>query len=246
MADTGNTLPRMGVILLDTRFKRPAGDIGNAETFGGRVLFETVQAASIDRVLRGDPRDPALGVAFRAARDRLVARGAGMITTSCGLLVFQQHQLETGCPVPVTTSSLFQVPLRIAQHGKVGIVGLLDGSITQDHLAAAGIPVDTPVGALADDAHLLDVLRADDPDRAIDPALAEADLIAAGRRLTARHPDLRAIVLECTNLPPYGPALARALGLPVYGFLDWLGAVDQGLARPDGRLPDARTTEIAQ
>jgi len=29
-------------------------------------------------------------------------------------------------------------------------------------------------------------------------------------------------VLECTNLPPYKPALQRALGLPVHDVLDLL------------------------
>ncbi|MCB1396297.1 MAG: aspartate/glutamate racemase family protein [Rhodobacter sp.] len=233
-------------MLLDTAFPRPPGDIGNPETFAGGALFETVHAATIGRVLTGDPRDPDLAARFLSARDRLVARGAGIITTSCGLLVFHQERLARDCPVPFTASSLFQVPLRQAQHGQVGILGLLGGSITPAHLAAAGIGGAVPVGALADDAHLLAVLRANSPEVAIDPARATQDVIAAGQMLRARAPGLDAIVLECTNLPPYQQALSEALDLPVYGFLDWLQALNDGRARPDGGLTAQSVTGIAR
>ncbi len=244
MSEPVQTLPPVGVLLLDTRFARPPGDIGNASTFGGRVLYETVGGASITRILQGDPEDPALAEGFRAARDRLVARGAEIITTSCGLLVFQQARLSQGCPVPFTASSLFQIRLRQRQHGKVAVMGLLQGSITPAHLAAAGVAPDLPVGALPGDAHLLNVLRANDPDRPIDAARAGVELIAAARALLDRAPDTGALVLECTNLPPYQAALAEALDLPVYGFYDWLVAIHQGQAWPDGRLPPACPTEI--
>ena len=44
-------------------------------------------------------------------------------------------------------------------------------------------------------------------------------MLAAGEGLKARVPGLGAVLLECTNMPPYRPALARALGLPVYDIL---------------------------
>jgi hypothetical protein len=50
----------------------------------------------------------------------------------------------------------------------------------------------------------------------MDVALAEQDILEAGRRLVSRHPEIGAIVLECTNMPPYAAALRGALGLPVY------------------------------
>ncbi|WP_370208811.1 aspartate/glutamate racemase family protein [Pararhodobacter marinus] len=244
MSEPVQPLPLVGVLLLDTRFARPPGDIGNARSFGGRVLYETVGGAGIDRVLRGDPQDPALADSFAAARDRLVARGARLVTTSCGLLVFHQERLARDCPGPFTASALWQIRLGQRQHGMVAVMGLLDGSITAAHLRAAGAEADLPVGALPADAHLLDVLRANDPGRRIDPARAEADLIAAARTLLDRAPETRALVLECTNLPPYQQALSEALDLPVYGYYDWLVAIHQGLALPDGRLPAASSTEI--
>lgn len=237
MTQHAGLLPQVGVILLDTAFVRPPGDIGNAGTFGGRALLERVPAATIGRVLAGAADDPDLLAAFRAARDRLVARGAGMVTTSCGLLVFHQRPLQQDCPVPFTASALMQIALRQRQHGAVGVIALAPGSVTPAHLAAAGADPATPVGALAEDGHLISVLRANRPDLPIDAARATAELVEAGRALLARHPGLRALVLECTNLPPYQEGLRAATGLPVHGFLDWLSAIHAGLAGTDGTLP---------
>lgn len=218
-------LPVVGVIMLRTAFPRPPGDIGNPETFGGRVLHEIVEAATVERVMGGDARDPDLARDFVAARDRLVARGAGMVTTSCGVLVFHQDRLDRDSPVPVAASALFQLPRRIAELGRVGVMAMDGRSLTPAHLTASGAPADTPVVGLEQGDELYRVLRADSADVPLDPARAEADVVAAGRRLVAAHPRLRAVVLECTNLPPYAAALSRALALPVFDILTWLEEV---------------------
>jgi hypothetical protein len=56
----------------------------------------------------------------------------------------------------------------------------------------------------------------------LDRDAVEREAIATGIGLRARHPEVDAIVLECTNLPPYKAALQRALKLPVYDVLDLL------------------------
>ncbi|MDK3018769.1 aspartate/glutamate racemase family protein [Pseudodonghicola flavimaris] len=232
-------LPRIGVIMLDTAFPRPPGDIGAPESFAescaGGVIYDRVPAATIARVAAGDPRDPSLISGFIAARDRLVAAGAELITTSCGLLVFHQARLAAGCPVPVTASALLQLRLRLAElGGPVGVIGLQAAGISADHLRAAGAPPDLPLAGFAGDSHLLSVLRRNRADVAADPARAGAELLALGRGLRDRVPDLRGIVLECTNLPPYKAALVAALDIPVFDFMDWLRDVAAGRAAPDG------------
>jgi Asp/Glu/hydantoin racemase len=61
----------------------------------------------------------------------------------------------------------------------------------------------------------------------MDVARAEEDVLAAGLELMARHPDVGAVVLECTNMPPYAHALRAALGVPVfdiYSLITWFHA----------------------
>ena len=47
----------------------------------------------------------------------------------------------------------------------------------------------------------------------------EREAVAAARHLLATHDGIDAIVLECTNLPPFAAAIRAATGLPVYDAL---------------------------
>jgi Asp/Glu/hydantoin racemase len=71
------------------------------------------------------------------------------------------------------------------------------------------------------------LIRADQQDMDID--LATQDILEAGRELVTRHPDVGAIVLECTNMPPYAAALREALGLPVYDIYSMINWFHAGL-----------------
>ncbi|KAB7545530.1 aspartate/glutamate racemase family protein, partial [Verminephrobacter sp. Larva24] len=63
----------------------------------------------------------------------------------------------------------------------------------------------------------------------LDIALAEQDIIDAGRALVSGAPEVGAIVLECTNMPPYAAALRRQLGLPVYDIYSMVNWFHAGL-----------------
>ena len=40
---------RLGVIMLQTRFPRPLGDIGNPDTFRGTAIYERVEGAGVNQ-----------------------------------------------------------------------------------------------------------------------------------------------------------------------------------------------------
>jgi len=63
----------------------------------------------------------------------------------------------------------------------------------------------------------------------MDVAAAERDVVDAGKALVARHPDVGAIVLECTNMPPYAGALQAETGLPVYDIYSMISWFHAGL-----------------
>jgi Asp/Glu/hydantoin racemase len=63
----------------------------------------------------------------------------------------------------------------------------------------------------------------------MDVDLAERDVVEAGLRLVAENPGIGAIVLECTNMPPYAAALQAATGLPVYDIYSLVSWFHAGL-----------------
>ncbi|KNZ32423.1 MAG: hypothetical protein AD742_11725 [Methylibium sp. NZG] len=215
----GAAVPKLGILMLDTRFPRIVGDIGNAATFDHGVLYATVHGASPQRVVR--ERDASLLQPFIDAGRSLVRDGATAVTTSCGFLVLFQRELQAALPVPVWTSSLLLLPElqdALPAGRRVGVVTADAASLAADHLRCAGASADTPIEGLAPGCTLQRTLLNDEPQLDVDAARHAT--VEAAQRLVARHPEVAAIVLECTNLPPYADAVRTATGRPVHGITD--------------------------
>lgn len=221
----------LGILMLETRFPRIPGDIGNSTTFSFPVRKIVVQGASPKRVvIEGDP---ALLEPFIAAGRQLVADGATLITTSCGFLALFHRELAAALPVPVLTSSLLQVApvaATLRPDQKVGILTANAASLSPRHLAAVGAGA-TPVviRGLEETAEFAQVFLYNK--ETLDVAATRAEVIAATQRLLADHPEIGALVLECTNLPPYADDLRRLTGLPVFDvttLVNWAWAAQNG------------------
>ena len=104
---------------------------------------------------------------------------------------------------------------------RVGVITVSKQSLTPAHLDAVGVARDIPcVGTEGGREFFRVLIRADQQDMDID--LATQDILDAGRALVAQHPDIGAIVLECTNMPPYRRAVEDATGRPVHDLESWL------------------------
>src|SRR5215475_7829577 len=137
---------RVGILMLETRFPRIPGDMGNAATWPFPVLYKVVPGASPRRVVC-DRADGLLD-AFLSAAEELARLGADGITTTCGFLSLYQREIAAHVGVPVATSSLMQIPFieRVLPPGKrVGVLTISAGSLTEEHLIAAGADPATPV-----------------------------------------------------------------------------------------------------
>ncbi|MCI5095881.1 MAG: aspartate/glutamate racemase family protein [Rhodobacteraceae bacterium] len=216
----------VGILMLETRFPRIPGDMGNALTWPFPVHYRVVRGASPDKVVRGNPKE-LLDVFIEAGKD-LVATGADGITTNCGFLALVQDELRAALGVPVATSSLMQVPLVQAMlpPGKKAVVLTISkATLTEAHLRAANVPAGTPVyGTDAGRVFTRDILG----DAAeIDFAACRQDMLDAADQILANEPDAGAIVLECTNMVPYAADVRKRTGLPVYSiesFVTWFQA----------------------
>ena len=155
---------------------------------------------------------------FIDAGKALVAQGVKAVTTSCGFLALFHRQLVDALPVPVFTSSLLQVHLAqsvIRSDQKIGIITAHRVSLTDAHLAGVGIQ-DYPLAIVGmEDAHEFSAVFIGGKQRLNEPQ-SRREMKAAADRLMREHPDVRAVVLGCTNMPPYADTVRRATGVPVF------------------------------
>lgn len=197
--------------MLETTFERISGDIGNPATFPHPVLYRAVVGASVARVV--DAADPGLVPEFIAAGLELVAAGATHLATSCGFLAIFQDEIAAGLPVPFASSALLQLQAA-STHGPVGVITARAGSLTAAHFAGVGAGVPAAVSGMEHRPGFAAAIL--DQTAPLDPSLVGREVAAVTRELLAAHPELGAIVLECTNLPPYSHLVRAISGLPVY------------------------------
>lgn len=216
--------PHLGVVMLDTRFPRPPGDIGHPGAFGGRTRRLTVPGALPASVVcsAASLRGAGLLARFEAAVRELVAGGAAAITTSCGFLVLLQRELQAVAGVPVVTSSLLQLPALLEREPSVGVLTISATSLGDEHLLGAGVPADRlgdlVVQGVDPQGEFAAAIMGNRPE--MDLTRASADVVAAAIQLKRRAPTLATVVLECTNMPPYADAVRAATGLRVLGLAD--------------------------
>lgn len=219
----------VGILMLDAKFPRIHGDMGNAQTWPFPVLYRIVRGATPDIVVR-QGAEGQLGAFIDTAR-ALVQDGADGITTNCGFLSLFQEQLAEALSVPVVTSSLMQVAQvnSILPKGRrAGLLTISGSTLTAEHLAKANVPAETPIGTTEGGREFTRVILGNE-DR-LDVGVARSDNVNAALALQAKNPELGAIVLECTNMCTYAADIERATGLPTFSMVDLVVWFQRGLS----------------
>jgi len=222
--------PLVGILMLETTFPRILGDIGNPDTFSFPVLYQTVNGASPQKVVID--ADAGLVEDFIDAGKVLIAQGIKAIATSCGFLALFHRQLVNALPVPVFTSSLLQVHLAqsvIRCNQKIGVITAHRPSLTDAHLAGVGIHnYPLAIVGMEDTQEFSAVFLGGK--QTLDAPKCRHEMQLAAGRLMRRHPDVGAIVLECTNMPPYADTVRWATGLPVFDIVTMVNHAHSVLA----------------
>ncbi|WP_170759818.1 aspartate/glutamate racemase family protein [Ruegeria lacuscaerulensis] len=221
----------VGILMLDARFPRIPGDMGNALTWPFPVHYRIVRNASPDLVVRRKA-EGMLGAFIDAARE-LVDDGVDGITTNCGFLSLLQKELTEAVPVPVVTSSLMQVEMvnRLLPAGRrAGVLTISASTLTEDHLRSAQVPEGTPIGSTEGGQEFTRVIL--NNELTMDVEKAREDNVEAALAMQKEHPDLGALVLECTNMCPYAADIRAATGLPVYSVVSLVSWFQAGLRPP--------------
>ncbi|WP_127144010.1 aspartate/glutamate racemase family protein [Pelagibacterium montanilacus] len=227
----------VGILMIEGRFPRPSGAIGNATTFPFPVMHHVVKGASGSRTVRDvgsmDPDGGEFAEAIEpwlAGARYLEAQGCKALTTSCGFAILFQRHFAAAVSIPVLASSLLLAPLILSglTTGKrLGVITADGESLSERHLAAARLARSelAIVGMEKSDQFCR---TAWDDEETLDFGRAEAEAVGIARQMQADNPDIGAILLECSLLPPYAHAIQQATGLPVFDFTHLVNFLHHG------------------
>lgn len=215
----------IGILLLETSVPFIPGDVANATTYGFPVRFQKVKGFSVRRALS---KDPSVYEDLREAAGELVQQGVRAVTGDCGFMGIHQKKLARELGVPVFLSSLLQIPfisLLIGEDAKLGIITADSKSLSTDLLSAVGVADSTNlvVGGLEDSEQFYKF--AIEETGALDAGAVEKEVVSVAHGMVAENPQVRAILLECSLLPPYGAAVQDAVNLPVFDYITMINFV---------------------
>jgi len=210
----------VGILLLDARAPFIPGDVGNASTYSYPVIFKTVPGLSTAVCLAGAPE---YADAMAKAAKELEAAGVRGISSDCGFMLQYQKAVRNAVKIPVALSSLLQLPLiarTMDESRPIGVITADSTNLTDDFLARAGVKVKNPI-----------VIRGmqDEPEfktavlkerGTMDSDLITKETVGIAKDMARKHPNMGAILLECSMLPPYAKAVQDATGLPTYDFVN--------------------------
>ncbi|MVU82798.1 aspartate/glutamate racemase family protein [Nocardia sp. ET3-3] len=230
---------RIGVLCLDTAFTKLPGHIRNPATFDFPVVYQVVTGATPRRVV--SEADPTLLDPFIDAARKLEAEGVQAITAACGFLVLFQQRLADAVHVPLYSSSLIQLPMvhrMLATDRTVGLLVADAQALTRRHLEAIGgesIPI--RVTGMSRYPEFREVILEGRRNN-LDADRLGAEVLDAASQLATDNPGLGALVIECTDLVPYGHAIQQLLDIPVFDIVTLTNMVHQTLSHMPFRISD--------
>lgn len=101
----------------------------------------------------------------------------------------------------------------------VGVLTAKSSALSAEHFAGVGADnVPVVVMGLEDTEEFAAVILRNERNE-MDLSLVEDEVMKAAKLLKAKAPDIRSVVLECTDLPPFAASIQHALKLPVFDII---------------------------
>jgi aspartate/glutamate racemase len=222
----------IGILILDATYPCIPGNVGNASTFPFPVRYKVVKEASIERLLK--QKDITLLEPFIDAAIELQEEGVKAITGACGFMALFQREVSDAVDVPVFLSSLLQIPfIYQIKKQKIGIITADSKSLTPEHFISVGVNKEIPllIGGMEDQKEFREAIL--EEKGTLDSDLIESEVVGVAKKLITENPDIGALVLECSDLPPYAHAIQKEVNLPIFDFTTMIQYVHTTLVRKE-------------
>lgn len=220
----------VGIIVVDAWYPMLPGNVANASTFRYPVMYEVLRGASISQIMHGDPAllDPII-----EAGERLVRHGVRSVVGACGSFANYQSAVAAALSVPTFLSVMLQAPLilrSLRPDQKLGVIAASPEALTpavfhQCGIAAPERLIVTGAAGLPEFARMLAC------EGRFNSHALEGQLVEHVRGFVGLHPEIGALLLQCSDLPPYSWSLQNATGLPVFDMVSLIDYVYTAVVR---------------
>lgn len=229
--------PTVGILQLPANIPMLPGDMGNPTTFDFPVLYELIEEIDPFWVLADKPH-PVVMKKLIAACKRLTMQGVTTIIGNCGFFANYQPEVSASLDpgIQFFNGSLMQLPMLLISVGSNKKIGVL----TASKKLLMPSPALKNSGVSDEDMKRIVVYGNEDGKEmgkvtgetgSFNPQKLEKELVNLAKKMVKDHPDVGAIVLECTEFPPYAHAIQNAVRRNVWDFVTMTNFMHAGAMR---------------
>jgi hypothetical protein len=229
--------PTVGILQLPANIPMLPGDMGNPTTFNFPVLYELIEEIDPFWVLADKPH-PVVMKKLIAACKRLTMQGVTTIIGNCGFFANYQPEVSASLDVGVQffNGSLIQLPMLLTSVGANKKVGVLTASkkllMPSPAIKYSGVSeADMERIVVYGNEDGKEMLKVTGETGRFNPKKLEKELVDLAKKMVRENPDVGAIVLECTEFPPYAHAIQDAVRLNVWDFVTLTELMHAGAMR---------------
>ncbi len=217
----GQNIAGYGVGILhldDVWYPMVPGNVVNAWTYDFPVRLKAVKGLDTPTLHSGSPE--IFDLILTAAKE-LEKEGCRAISAACGFFGHFHRKIAEEMCIPVGLSSLVQVPWIQATMNsdlKIGILTANAAAISDSLMEQCGIR-DSSNLRIADLRYGENFSAIMEDRGSFDNAGTRREVLNAAMNLIEDNPDIGAILLECSDMPPYASAIQSVTRRPVYDFI---------------------------
>ncbi len=207
----------VGIIVVPAWLPCPPGHVSNAYTFDFPVKYMELTGTNQTMVHGGEE---AIADHLVEAARKLERDGCRVICADCGYFGHFQKQVANAVDVPVYLSGVIQFPwIRsgLKDHQKIGVLCADAPHLTYSLFQSCGVSKEDfdrciIVGAQNE----AEFYKIDKNVGNLDSAKIREELVNLALTMQQEHPDMGAVLLECTDMSPYIDSVQAAVNLPVF------------------------------
>ena len=209
----------VGILYLDENaYPVIPGNVANYSTYPFPVHYKLVPGCTGQRLLNNDPT---LEKGIIEAAKQLQSEGAKVISSACGFFGNFHKQIANALEIPVYLSSLVQLPMiqvGLKPGQKIGILTAYEKGLTDSLLKTCGVTDRTNliIGDLSQGEEFSSISNGTGT---FNNEKLRDEVVNKAIELKEKQPEIGAILLECSDLPPYAFDIQQAVQLPVYDFI---------------------------
>lgn len=216
-----------GILKLDERcYPMTSGDVGNATSYPFPVLIREVKG------LLNNPSPPittpdgayteyvqlCINEAIQLEKD-----GVRCIAMCCGFLSLIQQVTAAHVNIPVMASPLMMIPIvhqMIRPEQSIVVVTASARLLTNEFFTAVGADLNDRINLVGlDDSKSFNSMCMGGKTLSFEYNDLREDIINLIENAQKKNPNIGAILLECSSLPPFANDVREATGLPVFDFI---------------------------